>query len=130
MREENGGEMVLTFTVSRGPLHRLASLDVAGASAVAVERHRAAAALKPAEPFVDARVATVASAITELYRVSGYARAAIKPEEAVVESNGGAQERSVAVTLVVNEGPQTVIGDVSISGASTVAEGRIRALLT
>ena len=39
--------------------------------------------LQPGEPFVDSRVATVAPAITELYRVRGFARAAVKPEIAV-----------------------------------------------
>ena len=52
------GEMVLTFTRRRGPLHRLASIEVDGNTARSpTRRHRAAArSCKPGEPFVDSRV--------------------------------------------------------------------------
>lgn len=129
VREEKQGEMVLTFTVTRGPLHRLASLEVTGASAVPMSEITPLLALKPGEPLSDVRVGTVAAAVAELYRVKGFARAAIKPEEVIVESNGASQERSVAVRLIVNEGPQTVMGDVTIAGAANIDETRLRALL-
>lgn len=129
VREDRGGEMVLTFTVKRGPRHRLASLDVSGAEAVSPAEIAPLLALKPGEPYSDGRVATVAAAVTELYRVRGYARATIKPEVRVLAPERPGQELPVAVQLLVVEGPQTLIGEVTIAGATVLDDSQLRPLL-
>ena len=131
VREDRGGELLLTFTVKRGALYRLASIDVAGNSAVPRDEIVPLLVLKTGEPFSDARVATVASAVVELYRVSGFANVAVKPEVTVVTSDArdGAQGRSVAVRLLITEGTQTTIGDVTISGAAALGESQVLSLV-
>jgi outer membrane protein insertion porin family len=131
VREEKAGDMVLTFTVSQGPLHRLASLDVTGTSAVSLAEIGPLLALKPGEPFVDSRVATTASAVADLYRVRGFAQAVVKADIQVLPSqNTGAQQyRPVAVRLVVTEGLQTTVGSLVIAGTNAIAEPLVRALL-
>lgn len=131
VREESRGEMVLTFTVNRGPLHRLASLDVTGHARIPRSEIAPLLALQPGEPFSDTRVATVASAITELYRVRGFARATVKPETNVLPPfRDGAQDvRPVAVRLIITEGPQTLVGAVQIDGAAQIPESALRPLL-
>ena len=131
VREESPGEMVLTFTVTRGPLHRLASIDIAGNSELSRAVIAPLLALQPGEPFSESRVATVASAVTELYRVRGFARATVKPDVQVMApvKEGGQDVRPVAVRLVVNEGPATIVGTVAIDGTAAVDESKVMSLL-
>ena len=83
VREERSGEMVLTFTVERGPLHRL-GVDRGDRQPVgAARRHRAAPGAQAGravrrKPRRDRR-----RAVAELYRVRGFVRVGVKPEIAI-----------------------------------------------
>jgi outer membrane protein insertion porin family len=131
VREEKGGETVLTFTVMRGALYRLESLDVSGNSAVPRVEVLPLLALKPGEPFSDARVSTVATAVADLYRVRGFARVAVKPEVTILppRREGDQQVRPVVVRLLVSEGPQTVVGEVTLSGVAALPEAKLTSVL-
>jgi outer membrane protein insertion porin family len=131
LRSEENGELVLTFTVQRGLLHRVASIDLSGASSVAPGDLTPLLKVAVGEPFVADRVNTVASAITELYHVRGFAAAAVKVETPVLPSvtSDGVTHRPVAVRLVVTEGPRTIVGSVALEGVGAIEESRVRALL-
>jgi outer membrane protein assembly complex protein YaeT len=88
--------------------------------------------LRAGEPFVDSRVATVGAAITELYRVRGFARVSVKPE-IHVDSDPPANASlpaPVSVRFQIAEGTPTTVGTVAVQGASVLPEASIRALLT
>jgi outer membrane protein assembly complex protein YaeT len=131
VREEREGQMVLTFTVARGPLHRLATIEVVGNRLVPLADLQPVLPLKPGEPFVDSRVARVAGAVAELYRVRGFARVTVKPDVSVGPgaSDGGAAYRPVTVRLLVTEGDRLTVGAVTIGGAQAIPEPTIRGLL-
>jgi outer membrane protein insertion porin family len=132
-REQNGTEMVLTFTTARGPLYTLGSVTVVGNQAVANAELAPLLKLQPGEPFSDARTATVASAITELYRVHGYARVVVKPEmqeQPRLVPASDSQPWPVDVRFVITEGAQTIVGAVNVEGAKELPDASIRALLT
>jgi outer membrane protein assembly complex protein YaeT len=131
VREESAGEMVLTFTVKRGPLHRLTLLDVAGYEQIGRGEIAPLLALQPGEPFSDRRVASVVSSVTELYRVRGFARAVVKPELTMLTParEAGQLVQPVAVRLVINEGLPTSIGKVETVGTSVIAESALTPLL-
>lgn len=131
VREEIEGELRLTFTISRGPLHRLARVEVDGNQEVPLRDIQPLLVLTPREPFADSRVEAVAAAIAELYRVRGFAQVAVRPDITVQApgGEGALAERMVAVRLVVVEGPRTVVGEVSISGAEAIEPARIASLL-
>ena len=78
-REEKGGELVVTFTIARGPLHRVESVEAAGTVRVTAADLAPLLQIKAGDPFVEARVGLVGAAITELYRVRGFAQAVVKP---------------------------------------------------
>jgi outer membrane protein insertion porin family len=132
VREQSSGDMVLTFTVKRGPLHTLAATDIVGNQALTAADFAPLMQLKSGEPFVDTRVATVASAITELYRVRGYARVSVKPEISEEPRLEPSNDASVPlrVRFIITEGPQTSVGSVAVQGAAQLGESRIRSLLT
>jgi outer membrane protein assembly factor BamA len=72
-RREERGELVLTFTIERGVLHRVESIDVTGMSGLDRIDIAPLLQIKPGEPYVFERVRAVAAAIAELYRVRGFA---------------------------------------------------------
>lgn len=129
VRAVTGGEMVLTFTVERGPLHRLRAIEVLGHRALPLATIAPLLRLEPGEPYVDGRVAAIAAAVTELYRVRGYARAAVKADITVGadQVDGGETVRPVSVRLLIDEGDLTTVGSVEIDGARDV--GTIRGLV-
>jgi outer membrane protein assembly factor BamA len=131
VREQRGEEVVLTFNVARGPLHRVGSVDVAGLGALQRAEVAPVLLLKPGEAFVDARVTAITTALTELYRVRGFAQVAVKPDLQVLpaETAGGIAFRPVAVRFDIVEGPRTTVSTVRIEGASQFGEDRIRPLL-
>jgi outer membrane protein assembly complex protein YaeT len=129
-REQREGAMVLTFTVTRGPLHTLASATIEGNAALADADLARLMQLKAGEPFVDTRVATVASAITELYRVRGFARVGVKPAIRLEPQAGANLPTLVDVRFEVNEGPETIVGTVDIDGVRALPEPGVRPLLT
>lgn len=131
MRSEENDELVLTFTVERGPLYRVASVDVTGASSLTQAELAPLLKLTPGHPFVDDQAALVASAIAELYQVRGYASTTVKVETPVLAttSRPDGSDREVAVNFIVTEGPRTMVGDVAVEGASAIDETSVRALL-
>jgi outer membrane protein insertion porin family len=88
--------------------------------------------LQPGESFVDSRIATIASGLTELYRVRGFARASVKPEITVQTTPNGSADKPlpVAVRFLVSEGPQTTVGTLTIQGGKALPEPRLANLLT
>ena len=127
-REERGGELVLTFTIARGPLHRVESVATAGTAKIPDLDLAPLLQIKPADPFVDARVGLVAAAITELYRVRGFTQVLVTPNLQVLPeaSDAGISYRPVAIRFDIEEGPQTIIKSVELSGPSDSLEQILR----
>ena len=130
-RQEQGGELILTFTITRGPLHRVESVDTAGSTALDQSAIVPLLQIKPGEPFVEARVGAIAAAITELYRVRGFAQAAVKANIQVLPETGAgnAAYRPVAVRFEIEEGPQTLVTGVDVQGSKALAPEQVRTAL-
>ena len=82
--------------------HRSMSPATRGAARSA----RAAAGAEAGGAFVDSRIATVASAVTELYRVRGFARATVKPEIDVVPDAERLTARSTGPSPCASSSPR------------------------
>ena len=121
-REEKTGDLSITFTITRGLLHRVESIETAGNARIAAAELAPLLQLKAGEPFVESRVGLIAAAITELYRVRGFALAAVKPDLQVLPPAQGvnATYRPVAIRFAITEGPQTIISKVDFAGAATI----------
>jgi outer membrane protein assembly complex protein YaeT len=130
-RREERGELVLTFTVRRGPLHRVSSVELVGVQSLARSAIEPLLQLETGQPFVEERAATIASAVTELYRVEGFTSASVELDLVIppAVSPEGPPERPVAVRFIVNEGLRTIVDEVTIEGAVAIAHARIRPLL-
>lgn len=128
-RVEKGGELIVTFTIARGPLHRVESVETSGHSRVAGADLAPLLQIKAGDPFVEARVGLVGAAITELYRVRGFAQATTKPDIQVLPPatalNGS--YRPVAIRFEIQEGPQTIVNGVEFEGTSAIPAAKLLA---
>jgi outer membrane protein insertion porin family len=121
-RVQKAGELIITFTVARGRLHRLESIDTAGNQKISHADLLPLLQLKSGEPFVESRVGLVAAAITESYRVRGFTQAAVKPNIQVLPEAQGLNVifRPVSVRFEIQEGPQTILSGVEFEGNTTI----------
>lgn len=128
-REEKGGELVVTFTIARGPLHRIESVEATGHARVTAVELAPLLQVKAGDPFVEARIGIVAAAITELYRVRGFAQATVQPGVQVLPpaTTAGVSFRPVSVRFQIDEGPQTIVSNVAFEGAAAVSAGALAA---
>jgi outer membrane protein insertion porin family len=130
-REQTGGELLLTFTVSRGPLHRIGAVDVAGYKGLDRSDIAPLLQLKTGEPFVEARVGAVAAAIGELYRVRGYSTVRVTPVIQVLpaDTRGAVAFRPVEVRFDIVEGSLTTVKAVELRGVAALESSRLTELL-
>ena len=128
-RRQDGDEVVVTFTVTRGLQHRVGPVEVAGMSALDRAEVAPLLQVRTGEAFVEARVGAVAAAIAELYRVRGFTQAAVKPAIQVLpaETRGGAPFRPVGVRFDIQEGPQTVVAVVAFEGTHAILPAQLTA---
>jgi outer membrane protein insertion porin family len=112
-RDDADETLTVAFTVTRGPLHRLAGIEIEG-SAIEPDL-RALLRLRAGEPFVDAILSADVAGMAELYRRQGFTGVAI---DTTVTSTAGLDEgtRLVTARLTVGEGPRAVIGAVTFEG--------------
>lgn len=120
-RTRADGTLRITFTVKRGPLHVLGAVALEGGSGLPRNELAGLMKLEPGEPFVDARVATVAAAIAEYYRVRGFAAVRVTPR---LSFPGPAADGRVPVdmTFVIADGPRTMVTSVRLTGVTAVPE--------
>lgn len=128
-RDERGAELSLTFTITRGTLHRVESVATQGNSRLTALDLAPLLQIKAGDPFVEARVGLVSAAINELYRVRGFAQATVQPDiEVLPEANsGGVAYRPVAIRFDIAEGTQTIVSGVEFAGNTTIATSALMA---
>jgi outer membrane protein assembly factor BamA len=128
-RTEKGSELVITFTIRRGPRHVLRDIVLKGRTAVPRDEALELIGVKTGDPFVRSQLEAGIAALRQLYRSRGFTRATVVAEEAMLPRPEGAApgaDRLVQLTLAVNEGPRTVVGSISIEGNSVLTEAQIR----
>lgn len=112
---------VITVTVTRGARYRFERLDVSGNTQMTVAAITAMIALEPEALFDESKVARGVAALREAYRQQGYAAATITAtaeELPPAKPNG---DPRVVERLVIDEGVQTIVGDIVVTGASRVS---------
>ena len=127
-REEKGGELVADVhdrarpaasrRIGRGRGQRRASRAADLAPLLQI---------KAGDPFVEARVGLVAAAITELYRVRGFAQAAVKPDIQVLPAAGRDDVTYRPGRDPVRnrpKGPQTIVSGVDVEGTTAIRADR------
>jgi len=131
-RDEKGGELFITFTVARGPLHRVESVEAVGHSRITALELAPLLQIKAGDPFVEARVGLIAAAITELYRVRGFAQAVVKPGSQVLPEASAVNApsyRPVAIRFDIQEGTQTLVSGVTFEGNAGLSTEKLQSVM-
>jgi outer membrane protein assembly complex protein YaeT len=120
-REEVGGELVVTFDVSRGPLYRVSRVEVSGNSSVPLTDFEGSLRLRDGQPFSDAKLDADVQTIETVYHRRGYVSARVQTSQQ--QAAGGSADGPVEliVRVAVTEGPKTLVESVRVQGGS-VAE--------
>ena len=128
-RLEQNGQLVITFTVSRGPRHVLDTVEVRGNRSIATSDVLALLRLETGEPFVESALDAGVSRIREAYLSRGFTQAAIKPDVGALPRSTST-ERHVVATLAIDEGPRTIVGTVTLKGNTVLTAAEIRSVMT
>jgi outer membrane protein insertion porin family len=113
------------YVVDPGIRHKLVKVIISGNKYFDQEALRSRMQVQPATRFVthgrfsQSLLASDINGLQELYRANGYRMIQIKSS---VDDNYEGKERQLAVRLQVEEGPQTLVGDLKIAGTKKVSE--------
>ncbi|RPJ84149.1 MAG: hypothetical protein EHM13_05575, partial [Acidobacteria bacterium] len=125
-REPRGeDELLLVFTVKRGPQYKVANIEITGASQLPVAALEAGLKLEKGQWFVKGRLDSDAAVIAEQYRRQGFRE--VKVEPSVVAQ--ATQEALLTARIAINEGPRTVIGETAFDGNQAISPATLRTLI-
>jgi outer membrane protein insertion porin family len=129
-REQRGGELTITFTITRGPRFVVDEIMVDGNLTFPDEELRAVLRLKPGEPFIQSALDAGAGAIRNMYRTRGFTRAIVQPAAAELPRGEADGDRGMEVRVRIVEGPRTLIGSVGFEGNTVLPESQLGAMVT
>ena len=128
----SAGEMRVTYNIDAGERHKLVKLAITGNHVFSEDLLRARMQIQPAGRFLahgrysqSLLNADVRNLIANPYRANGFLDATITPK---VEDNYQGGENDLAITLQIEEGPQTRVGTLQIVGNETALTSPLPAL--
>ncbi len=118
-RETRDSELLITFTVSRGPLYRVGSIDLTGNASIPADQLAPRLRVRPGQPFSGAALDADLTQIEETYRQLGFASART---EAFTEMLAPAADLHVpvAIRIEVAENARTTVNSVQVEGNTSV----------
>jgi outer membrane protein assembly complex protein YaeT len=126
-RETKDGELVITFTVTRGQQSKVSAFDVSGNPSLALAELEPALRVHVGEPFSEARLEADVQMIEDLYHRRGFAAASVRTTTEIVTATPPPAQIPVAIHAVVTEGPQTTVDAVAFSGNQALTDEALRA---
>ncbi len=113
-------ELKVVYTINPGERHKLAKLDILGNKNFTEEQLRSRIQIQPAGRFLSygrysqaLLSADVRNIIANPYHANGFLDVKITPK---VEDNYRGNSNELAITLQIEEGPQTMVGSIQIVG--------------
>jgi outer membrane protein insertion porin family len=126
-RQAADGELVITFTVTRGQQFTVAAYEISGNASVPLADLEPALRLRDGQPYSSAKVDADVQAIEEVYHRRGFAVARVSTAVEIVTPPPPLGQVPVTVRAVINEGPSTTVDAVTFSGNQALAEEALRA---
>lgn len=119
-------QLEIVFTIRKGPVYRVADLEITGATSIPLAEVRPLLQLEVGDVFVADRLDAGVAAIRQLYRSRGFAWVDVTRALTEVGLSG---EGRVRPSVAIKEGARALVGEVSISGAEKVRENELRPLI-
>ncbi len=124
-RTDTPGGKLITVTVTRGPRYRLERIDISGNTQMTTASIEAMIGLEPAGLFDESKVASGVAALRAAYLQQGYGAATITATAEALPPAGAGGDPRVVEHLVIQEGVQTRVAEVNVTGASHVTPAEI-----
>jgi outer membrane protein insertion porin family len=113
-------ELKVIYTIDPGERHKLAKLEITGNKSFSQEQIRSRMQIQPAGRFLSygrysqsILSADVRNIVSNPYHANGFLDVKVTPK---VEDNYGGNKRELGITLLIEEGPQTVVGSLQMVG--------------
>jgi outer membrane protein insertion porin family len=121
-REESNGELVITFTLSRGSRYRVARIEVSGNASVLLSDLAPGLRVRGGQPFAAERLDADLSAIEDFYHRRGFA--AVRADAAIEPSAAAAPgaDIPVSIRILITENVRTIVGSTRVVGNASVPE--------
>jgi outer membrane protein assembly complex protein YaeT len=126
-RLAKGDRLEIDFTVKQGALYRVADIRFEGTGAVGASDLAPLMSLAKGQPFVQSRLDADTRAVLAAYRQRGYADASARPAIEPVPGARTAGEAPVVVVMRIEEGPQTIVSAVEVTGTRSLTEADLTA---
>ena len=129
-RVETPGELVITFTVERGPVYTIDEITITGNQALSDAEVREILGMTDGDPYVEATMNGRAGDLQNVYRARGYTRATVKPTAGTLPPVPGRAERRVDVGVAIDEGPRVAVRSVLFEGNTVLSDAELQTLTT
>jgi outer membrane protein insertion porin family len=122
-------EVVITFTIDRGPRYQVSNVQITGNASLPTAEIRTLLRIKEEDVFSEETLGVGVANVRGTYRLRGFASAGIVARQNVVapeQPNDG--ERDLELVLEITEGPRTVVRGVDFEGQSVLTPAALRQL--
>ena len=116
-------ELRVTYTIDPGERHKLSKLELVGNKSFTPEQIRSRMQIQPAARFLSygrysqaLLSGDVRNIVSNPYHANGFLEVKVTPK---VEDNYRGNQNELAITLQIDEGPQTMVGTLQIVGNET-----------
>lgn len=126
-----GTEETISYKVDRGERHKLLRIEISGNHYFASDLLRSRLTITPSALFVKPRFSrrlldSDVQSIKTLYAANGFLTARVR---GATETNAGGKPGDLVVRFEIEEGKQTLVSSLNISGMSAIDEEEIRGVL-
>lgn len=129
-RQPSGGELLITFTITKGPPYRVQRVEIAGNASVPRSDIDPGLRVRAGQPFSQAKLDLDRSMVEALYRRRGFAGVRVVSSVEKASGEPGGPQQALLVALDVTEGPRTLVTSTKIQGNQSVPESTLRQGLT
>jgi len=129
-RETVNGELVITFTVKKGPAYRVASVDISGSGAIPLNEVSPALRVREGQPFSEARLDGDRVTIEDFYHRRGFAAARVDAAGDPDTEPAGSSPVPVHVRMVITEGVRTTVDTVTFTGNRALDAAALLSVVT
>ena len=122
-RERDGDELVVTFTTARGPLYRIARVEVTGRRSLSDAEFRPLFPIVEGQPFNVTALGAAVAALEGQYARRGFLQAQVQPTVQPIAgaADDGGPVVPVAVRIEIAEHVRTEVASVRIEGNQSIA---------
>jgi outer membrane protein assembly complex protein YaeT len=128
-RSSTPSSRIVTITVERGLRYRFDKLEVSGNTQMTTDAITALVGLEPDAPFDESRIGRAVAAISDFYRTKGFAAARVTATAHETNPAKPDDDPRVVESIVIEEGAQTTVSDVTVTGAAHLAAADILAVM-